>query len=529
MADFKEKFKKLLEDEDFVESCQEVLFPGRHSPKIIGEYTGTTYKDFLIEPGHTEKDCSSEDVNTETTLAGVKLGRPFLMAAMRSVVDKRAGLEGGKNGIMPVAPRGLLVGKQAEIVTHVRDNEIKPGDIEVQKEPVCLHEGATLGEALDKTQTTGHSNIPVKNRMAELVGMFTYSPKKHDREDSSMVITGVMKPFKRDGEEILPVLRKDASDEQIKSYMKSRDLRIAPILDGQDRLEALVFMQQTEAYKIGAAVDTRPGWQKRAERMVEAGAHMLFIDTSDAYSDFAKDVVLEYNGRLGETCEAIRTYKRQGDGPPLCAGNVVTRGGFRHLADAGADVIKVGMGSGSICITNMELGVGAPPMWAVIEVSGERDKYFKETGKYIPIIADGGIEDTWDINVALTHADAVMGGRIFAGFEESAAEEITVNGKRRKVYYGEDSPLAVMASGNRDRYHMGEQKMAHGLYQGVAGTVPYAGFLKPGVELYTKALEEAMSHAGAHNLKEFRESRLIRLSEQAGRIARPHGIHVIED
>jgi len=497
--------------------------------RIKGDYIGTTFKDFLIEPDHTSLDCTPDEISTETDLAGVKIGRPFLPAAMQSVVRKEMGLKGSKDFLMPVAPRGLPVEQEVAIIEHVKQNEVKPGDIEIEKDPVHLLDNATLGEAIDTAHEHGHSNFPVKNRMAELVGMFTYRPTVHDLEDPMMPITQTMSPLKGgQGNVILPVCRSSATQEEIKRYMREQKLRMVPILDEHDRLEALIFMQQEEAYKIGAAIDTRKGWQRRAEAVIIAGADMLFIDTADAHSDFAGNIVLEYIGKLGDAGAVVTEYQRVfADGPPLCAGNIVTRKGARFLLEAGADVLKEGHGPGSICTTNAVLGVGASPFYSLVEVTEERDQYEKETERYVPVIADGGIEDTWDINVALTFADAIMGGRIFAGFHESAGELIKgPNGEKSKVYFGEGSRWARMRAGNLDRYQVGEQQ-GHGLYQGVPGTVPFEGYLKPGVERYSEALREAMSHVGAHNLSEYRTATLVRLSEEARRLTSSHGIKVI--
>lgn len=493
--------------------------------RIIGDDTGTTFKNFLVLPGHTDQEASPDAVSIETDFAGIPLRKPFAMAAMRTIVDEQSGLEGSKAGCLAVAPRGVSVEKEALIVQNTKENAIDKGNIEIQTKPLVLDSDATLGEAIDKTHQYGHSNIPVVDRKAEYVGMFTYRPIHHDRLNPRTPISRIMTPHVDETH----YCHESQSSDEIRRYMEQHELRLVPVLDEQGRLSSLVFMQQDDAYHIGAAIDTHDGWEERAAAMIEAGADILFIDTSDGWSDFAGDLVAAYKaaGNMADRYKELFT-----DGPPICAGNVVTADGFSYLVERGADAVKVGMGSGSICSTNEVLGVGAPPMWALIEVARRRDAYASDSDRYVPLMMDGGIEDTWDINVAATHADAIMGGRLFARFEEAAGETIERGGRRFNVYRGEGSREAALATGNLDRYHMGqEQHSSHdGLYQGVEGLVEITGRLKPGVERYGLALATAMSHAGAHNLREYRQNAtLIRLSEQAGIIAHPHGIHIPGD
>lgn len=484
--------------------------------RIIGDYIGTTFDDFIILPGMTTGEHLPGKVSTEIELAGVKLGRPYLPAAMRSVVGNDMALAAGKARMMPVAPRGLPAEEEADIVRYVKEREVKVGETESATDPMYLLDTETLGDALEKARESGHSNMPVQSRIGDFQGMFTYDPTEHDRMDSATPITDVMRPFRnKSGQIAMDFCSHSMPDSEIRDYMKDKEYRMVPVLDDSYRLRRLVFMQHHEAYKVGAAIDTFPGWERRAEALVKAGADMIFTDTADAHSTFALDLVKKFKKMFPE-------------GPPICAGNIVTPEAFKDFYDAGADVEKLGMGPGSICTTNDVFGVGAPPFWSLIEIAHKRDELARN-GRFVPIIADGGLERPADINVAMTHADAVMLGRMVAGFHESAGELFRDReGRKWKEYYGEASQRAYQATGNMHRYNVGGESIR--TFQGVQGRVPYVGWLKPGIEKYTQVLKEAMSHAGCKDLGEFREKAvLLRLSERAKRITLPHGIDVIGD
>lgn len=482
--------------------------------KIIGDYTGTTFDDFLVLPGYTTEEHLPGKINVHTKIAGVELGRPYLPAAMRSVVGKDMALHAGKNRMMAVAPRGLSIEDEVAIVRYVKDMEIKVGQIESEQNPEYILDTETLGSALEKAKGYGHSNMPVQSRIGDFSGIFTYDPLVHDRMNPNTPIKNVMKSFKNSrGDVVMEFCKDSMPDNEIKDYITSKNCRMVPVLDDVYRLRKLVFLQQFEAYKVGAAIDSFPGWEKRANALVEAGADMIFTDTSHAYSTFIVELVKKYKHMFP-------------NGPPICAGNLVTPDGFRKCADAGADAVKLGMGPGSICTTNDVLGVGAPPFWSLVEVSKARDEYAK-TGRYIAIIADGGMEKPSDMNIALTHADAVMAGRLFAGFRESAGKHFVEKGVDYKEYFGEASPRAYQESGNMHRYNVGGETIL--THQGVSGRVPCVGRLKPGTERYTQVLKEALSDAGCKNLEEYRECAvLIRLSERAKQIKGAHGIEVVE-
>ena len=482
--------------------------------KIIGDHTGSTFDDFLVLPGLPEDNLSPESVDLRTDICGVKLGLPFFTAAMRSITGKDIALAAGKAGMMSVAPRGLSIEKQVEIVKHVKENEIKPGEMESITDPVILFDNEKLGDATKKAREYGHSNMPVVTKKMNLTGMFVYTPSKHDRMNADISITEVMEPFKDESGN--HIFDENMKVEEMKKVFDEKKHRIIPVIDDIGRLSRVVFMQKEEAYKVGAAIDTHPGWEERARALIDASADMIFIDTSDALKSFARNVIKKYKELFP-------------NGPPICAGNVVTSEAFDYLVEAGADAIKVGMGPGSICTTNQVLGIGAPPLWALIEICNKRDEYAQSNGRYVPIIVDGGIENTGNMTVAMTHADGLMGGKLFGSFDESAGEKIKRNGNVVGVkIYGEASREAFETTGDMKRYSLPIGSDSIASFQGISGLVPYKGKFKPGLETFTKTLREALFHAGCKDLKEYRKRAvLIRLSERAKQTAKPHGVQVV--
>ena len=275
-----------------------------------------------------------------------------------------------------------------------------------------------------------------------------------------------------------------------------------PIIDASGRLVSFVFrkdysehkenpdelLDERKRYIVGAGINTRDH-EERVPKLIEAGADVLCIDSSEGFSEWQK-----------RTLSWIRD--RYGDSVRVGAGNVVDREGFRFLADCGADFIKVGIGGGSICITRETKGIGRGQASALIEVAAARDEYFRETGIYIPICSDGGIVFDYHITLALAMgADFVMLGRYFARFDESPSALVNINGNYLKEYWGEGSQRAR----NWQRYDLGgDRKLS--FPEGVDSYVPYAGSLKENVALTVSKIRSTMCNCGALTLEQLRRN-----------------------
>ena len=248
---------------------------------------------------------------------------------------------------------------------------------------------------------------------------------------------------------------------------------------------------------VGAGVNSRD-YKDRIPALVKAGADVLCIDSSEGYSIWQKN-----------TIDFVR--KKYGDKVKIGAGNVVDADGFRYLADAGADFVKVGIGGGSICITRETKGIGRGQATALLDVCKERDKYFKEKGIYVPVCSDGGIVFDYHITLALAMgADFCMLGRYFARFDEGESKKVKVKGKYYKEYWGEGSARAR----NWQRYDLGGEKKLK-FVEGVNSLVPYVGTLKDNLAVTLLKIKSTMCNCGYINLKDFREHAKLTLVSQA--------------
>ena len=244
---------------------------------------------------------------------------------------------------------------------------------------------------------------------------------------------------------------------------------------------------------VGAGINSRD-YKERVPALVEAGVDVLCIDSSDGFSEWQKETLQwikqEYNGKV-----------------LVGAGNVVDQAGFRYLVEAGADFIKVGIGGGSICITREQKGIGRGQATAVIDVAKARDKYFEDTGIYVPICSDGGLVHDYHMVLALAMgADFLMMGRYFARFDESPTKKLMVNNSYVKEYWGEGSNRAH----NWQRYDMGGSESLK-FEEGVDSYVPYAGKLKDNLDVTIGKIRSTMCSCGATSIFELQKNAKITL------------------
>ena len=234
---------------------------------------------------------------------------------------------------------------------------------------------------------------------------------------------------------------------------------------------------------------------KEYQHLQRLGVDLLCLDSSDGFSVWQKNAI-----------EFVR--KNYGDKVKIGAGNVVDERGFKYLADAGADFIKVGIGGGSICITRETKGIGRGQASSLIDVVEARDKYLKETGVYIPLCSDGGIVHDHHITIALAlGADFVMMGRYFARFDESPTRVLKVGNNYVKEYWGEGSNRAK----NWQRYDLGDDKNKLSFEEGVDSYIPYAGSLKDNLAVTMAKVKSTMCNCGCLSIKELHEKAVLTL------------------
>ncbi len=364
---------------------------------------------------------------------------------------------------------------------------------------------ATLKEVLELKERTSHSTIAVTEDgtgTGKLLGIVTSRDYRVSRTPLDAKVSSFMTPLDK-----LITAKDGISLSEANDVIWDHKLNTLPIIDKKGNLKALVFRKDYENHKdhpdelldenkryiVGAGINSRD-YEERVPALVEAGADILCIDSSDGFSDYQK--------------ETLKWIQKKYKGKVKCgAGNVVDAEGFNFLADAGADFIKVGIGGGSICITRETKGIGRGQASAVMDVCKARDAYFKKTGIYIPICSDGGIVFDHHITLALAMgADFVMLGRYFARFDESPTDRVMINGTYYKEYWGEGSSRAR----NWQRYDMGGEKKLS-FEEGVDSYVPYAGSLKENVRLTTYKIKSTMCNCGAITIPEFQKKAKLTL------------------
>jgi IMP dehydrogenase len=361
---------------------------------------------------------------------------------------------------------------------------------------------ASLADVLALTEHSGHSTLAVTEDgtpNGRFVGIVTSRDYRLGHTPLNTPVRDIMTPFAS-----LRCGRVGIDLEAANALIWKHKLNCLPVVDEQQHLQYLVFRKDYEAHQehplenvdrakrliVGAGINSRD-FRERIPALVEAGADVLCIDSSDGYSEWQRD-----------TIEFVR--ERYADKVFIGAGNVVDREGFLYLVEAGADFVKVGIGGGSICITREQKGIGRGQASAVIEVAKARDEYFQQTGIYVPICSDGGISQDYHVTLALAMgADFVMMGRYFARFDEAPGRKLRVNNQFVKEYWGEGSNRAR----NWQRYDHGgdagpKKKDQLEFEEGVDSYVPYAGKLKDNLNTTLAKVRSTMCNCGALNLRQ---------------------------
>ena len=368
-----------------------------------------------------------------------------------------------------------------------------------------VREDATLADIIEITERTGHSTIAVTSdgtAGGKLVGIVTGRDYRVSRMSLDEKVSTFMTPLEK-----LITAPEGTTLKEANDIIWDHKLNSLPIVDKKGRLCNMVFRKDYEAHKqnpneildqhkrymVGAGINTRD-YAERVPALVEAGADVLCIDSSEGFSEWQKRTLAWIREKYGDTVK-------------VGAGNVVDAEGFRFLADAGADFIKVGIGGGSICITRETKGIGRGQATALIEVCAERDKYFEETGVYVPVCSDGGIVYDHHMTLALAMgADFIMLGRYFARFDESPSNKVSIKGTYYKEYWGEGSARAR----NWQRYDLGgDQKLS--FEEGVDSYVPYAGSLRDNVALSLNKVKSTMCNCGATTIRELQKNAKLTL------------------
>lgn len=467
-----------------------------------------TFGEYLLVPGYSSDKCIPKNVSLKTPLVKFRKGEkpkiqmniPMTSAIMQAVSNDTMAIalarEGGVSfiyGSQPVAAEAAMVAR----VKNYKSGFVS-SDSNVRPE-------TTLAEVLILKEKTGHSTMAVTEDgtpTGKLLGIVTSRDYRVTRMTMDTPVKDFMTSF-----ESLVYADADISLSKANDLIWEHKLNMLPLIDKNRRLRYMVFrkdytdnkehelelIDNRKRYIVGAGINTRD-YEERVPALLKAGADVLCIDSSEGFSEWQRKTLQYIHGHFGEEVK-------------VGAGNVVDAEGFRFLAEAGADFVKVGIGGGSICITRETKGIGRGQATALIDVCAARDAYFEETGIYVPVCSDGGIVHDYHMTLALAMgADFMMLGRYFSRFDESPTDKVKVNGTYYKEYWGEGSNRAR----NWQRYDLGgDRKLS--FEEGVDSYVPYAGALKDNIDISLSKIRSTMCNCGALNLKELREKAKITL------------------
>ena len=462
-----------------------------------------TFSEYLLVPGYTSEDCVPDRVSLKTPLVRYRKGQeecpislniPMVSAIMQSVSNDTLAIALAKEGGLSFIFGSQSIESEAAMVRRVKSN--KAGFVVSASNLTPNH---TLADVLALKEKNGFSTVAITEDATpngKLLGIVTSRDYRVSRMDASTPVREFMTP--RDKLVTAPA---NTTLREANDIIWEYKLNSLPIVDEAGRLLYFVFRKDYDQHKehplalqdekkrylVGAGINSRD-YEARIPALIEAGADVLCIDSSEGYSVWQKRVI-----------DYVR--RNYGDRVKIGAGNVVDRDGFRFLAECGADFVKVGIGGGSICITRETKGIGRGQATALIEVCAARDAYFRETGIYVPVCSDGGIVHDYHMTLALAMgADFLMLGRYFARFDESPTNKLLVNGVYVKEYWGEGSNRAR----NWQRYDLGG-KGALAFEEGVDSYVTYAGSLQDNVARSLYKVKSTMCNCGVTSIPDLQE------------------------
>ncbi|MBO5051364.1 MAG: IMP dehydrogenase [Clostridia bacterium] len=467
-----------------------------------------TFNEYLLIPGYSSDKCIPANVSLRTPLVKFKKGEkpaitmniPMVSAIMQSVSGDRLAVALATEGGVAFIYGSQTIEDEAAMVRRAKNH--KAGFVVSDSN---ITPDATMADVVALKEKNGHSTIAVTDdgtATGKLLGIVTGRDYRVTRMDPMTPVKEFMTPFSK-----LIWAKEGTTLKEANDIIWDNKLNSLPIVDDNGHLCYMVFRKDYDTHKqnpnelldaskryvVGAGINTRD-FAERVPALVEAGADVLCIDSSEGFSEWQR-ITLKW----------IR--EKYGDSVKVGAGNVVDAAGFRFLADCGADFIKVGIGGGSICITRETKGIGRGQATALIEVCAERDRYFEETGIYIPVCSDGGIVYDHHITLSLAMgADFVMLGRYFARFDESPSQRVSIGGTYYKEYWGEGSARAR----NWQRYDLGGDKKLS-FEEGVDSYVPYAGSLKDNVAMSLAKVRSTMCNCGALSIPELQEKAVLTL------------------
>ena len=473
---------------------------------------GLTFDDVLLVPAQSR--VLPNDVSTMTRLTRrITIEIPLLSAAMDTVTEARLAIALAREGGIGIVHRNLPIDAQVAEVDKVKRSE--SGMI---VEPVTLPADAFVSDALELMATYHISGVPITDEAGTLVGILTNRDLRF-APDKTQPVSGVM--TSRD----LVTAPVGTTLAEAEAILHRHKIEKLPVVDSEGKLCGLITVKDIQKriefpkatkdpqgrLRVGAAVGVGPDAWERAGALVETGVDLLVIDTAHGHSAAVPEMVSRVKSEFGIE---------------VMAGNVATADATEALIDAGADVVKVGVGPGSICTTRVVAGVGVPQVTAIYDCAAVAGRHG------VPLIADGGMTSSGDIAKAIASgADSVMAGSLLAGTDESPGEVVLHQGERFKEYRGMGSLGAMRARGSsRDRYFQGDVEDVEKLVpEGIEGRVPYKGPLAAILHQLVGGLRQAMGYCGAATIEDMKSARFVRITAAGLRESHPHDVTITKE
>jgi IMP dehydrogenase len=472
---------------------------------------GLTFDDVLLIPAESSVLPKDIDVSTRLT-ERITLNIPLVSAAMDTVTESRTAIAIAQEGGIGIIHRNLPVSVQAAEVEKVK--KFESGMI---SEPITVAPDQKISDALEIMHKYGISGVPVTTN-GKLVGILTNRDLRFEKKLDRLV-SEVMTKNK------LVTVKPGVDLDEAKELLHRHRIEKLLVVDEDFNLKGLITVKDMEKkiqypnackdergrLRVGAAVGVSADWEERVEALVRAGVDLIAVDTAHGHSKNVLDVIGQIRRRYPDL--------------DLAGGNVATAEGTTALIQAGVNVVKVGVGPGSICTTRIVSGVGVPQITAIGSCA-------KAAGRYnVPIIADGGIKYSGDITKALAAgADSVMIGSLFAGTEESPGETILYQGRTYKSYRGMGS-LGAMGQGSRDRYGQADVMDSNKLVpEGIEGQVPYKGSLSFNIHQLVGGLRAGMGYLGCQDMAALHsKAKFMQITSAALREGHVHDVFITKE
>ena len=472
---------------------------------------GLTFDDVLLVPKFSDI-TSRTQTNLETKLSkNISLNIPLISANMDTVTESSMALAMAQQGGLGIIHRFLTIEEETNQILKVK----RSGSVMIEN-PYFIGPDKTVNDAISYMGEKGVHGLLVMDSESKLVGILTRRDVVFESESNQLVKDIMTKD--------VITAKLGINLDEAKQILHKHRIEKLPLTDDSGLVKGLItskditnienFPQASKDKKgrplVGAAVGVKGDFMDRTESLLEAGADVIVVDIAHGHSENAVNTV--------------RHIKKAFPNSELIAGNVATASGAEDLIKAGVDAVKVGVGSGSICITRIVTGSGVPQLTAVLDCAKVGKKHD------VPIISDGGIRTSGDITKALAAgSSSVMVGSILGGTDESPGSFMTRNGKRFKIYRGMASFYASLGRKSKENGKVSfEDDLNDYVAEGVEAMVPYKGSVTDILKQLTGGIRSGLSYCGAHTIKQMQENaEFIKMSHAGYAESQPHDVSLM--